>query len=324
VLKRLFSTRNIIILVAVVALFVVHNMLGLKVPKPDVSVAAEPIFSIGPFAVTNSLLTAWIAMVILILMALAVRRNIPRNLEEASNEELLPTSGLQNAMEMVLDYIHKLVEGMSGIWTDRFFPIATTIFLFVIVSNWLGLIPGVGSIGILVPVRSPEAIGLIAQGAVLSANEAPPGTGFLLIPFLRSPSADLNFTIALALISVALTQYYGFRATGTRYLSHFFDTSGFKNGALVGVAQFFAGILELVGEFTKIISFSFRLFGNIFAGEVLLLVLAYLIPYIASLPFYGLELFVGFIQAAVFMMLTLVFFNNATFIHHSGAEQHAG
>jgi F-type H+-transporting ATPase subunit a len=294
----------------------------LKVPKPDVSVAAEPIFSIGSFAVTNSLFTAWLAMVILILMALAVRRGIPRDLEAASNQELQPASGLQNVMEMVLGYIHDLVEGMSGAWTSRFYPIATTIFLFVIVSNWLGLIPGVGSIGILVPVRSPEAIGMIAQGVVLSANEAPPGRGFILIPFLRSASADLNFTIGLALISVVMTQYFGFKAAGAGYLRHFFDTSGFRNGALVGVAQFFAGLLELVGEFTKIISFSFRLFGNIFAGEVLLLVLAYLIPYIASLPFYGLELFVGFIQAAVFMMLTLVFFNNATFIHHSGAEQH--
>jgi F-type H+-transporting ATPase subunit a len=140
------------------------------------------------------------------------------------------------------------------------------------------------------------------------------------VPLFRSPSADLNFTIALALIAVVLSQYFGIRSLGSGYLKRFLDLGGFKNGALVGIAQAFAGFLEFLGEFTKIISFSFRLFGNVFAGEVLLAVMAFLIPYIASLPFYGLELFVGFIQAVVFMMLTLVFFVNASSAH--GAEEH--
>lgn len=313
-MRRLFSTRNLIILALIVALFVVSGMLGLKVPKPHVSVAAEHIFDIGPLPVTNSILTAWIAMIVLIVISLIATRRYRRDLSKVSNQELVPTV-FEGAVEWVVEGFYRMSKDVSGSWADRFFPIVMTIFLFVIVSNWLGLIPGFGSIGLLEPVHG-EGAGLVANGAILTAQEAGPGQGFILVPFFRSPSADLNFTIALALITQVLVQYWGYKALGAGYIRKFFDFSGFAHGgAVVGIAQFVAGILELVSEFAKIISFSFRLFGNVFAGEVLLIVIAFLVPYVASLPFYGLELFVGFIQAVVFMMLALVFFVNATIGH---------
>ena len=319
-LKKLFTTRNLIILALVVLLFVISGLLGLQVPAPEVSIAAEPIFHLGPLVVTNSLFTAWVVMLILIVLALLSTRRIPRDLEKASNAELVPT-GLQNAIEWMVEGFYKMVKDIGGSWASKFFPIVMTIFLFVIVSNWLGLIPGVGSVGILEPPHGDKTNGLIAVGPFITHEEAPAGKGYVLVPLFRSPSADLNFTIALAIVSVVLSQYFGFRSNKGAYAKRFFDTSGFKNGGLIGGAQFAAGLLELLGEFTKIISFSFRLFGNVFAGEVLLLVMAFLIPYIASLPFYGLELFVGFIQAVVFMMLTLVFFANAS-ASHGGEEHH--
>lgn len=318
-MKRLLSTRNLAILVLIIALFVISGLLGLKVPKPEVSIAAEPIFNLGPLVVTNSLLTSWIAMIVLIVIAVAATRRIPKNLETASNQELVP-SGFQNFFEWVIEWFYKLVKEISGPRANTFFPIVMTIFLFVLVSNWLGLIPGFGSLGFLKPAEGTAA-GLVAHGAILTAQEAGPGKGFLLVPLFRSPSTDLNFTIALALIAVVLSQYFGIKTLKSGYLKRFADFSGFKDGAAIGVAQAFAGLLELLGEFTKIISFSFRLFGNVFAGEVLLAVMAFLIPYLASLPFYGLEIFVGFIQAVVFMMLTLVFFVNASSAH--GGEGHS-
>jgi F-type H+-transporting ATPase subunit a len=143
-----------------------------------------------------------------------------------------------------------------------------------------------------------------------------------LIPFLRPPATDLNFTLALALVAVVMAQVFGVQAQKLGYFKKFFDLSGFKQGAGMGLIQVFVGLLELVSEFARIISFSFRLFGNIFAGEVLLLVLAFLIPYIVSLPFYALEGFVGFIQGFVFFMLALVFFTLAIQGHHGEEEHH--
>ena len=147
------------------------------------------------------------------------------------------------------------------------------------------------------------------------------GKGFILVPFLRAPSTDLNFTLALALVAVFMAQYFGVKAQKLGYFKKFFDLGGFKQGAGMGIIQLVVGLLELISEFARIVSFSFRLFGNVFAGEVLLAVLAFLIPYLVSLPFIGLELFIGFIQAFVFMMLALVFFSLST-MGHGEAEHH--
>ena len=161
-----------------------------------------------------------------------------------------------------------------------------TIFLFVILSNWIELIPGLGTVGI---------------------NEIHAGKT-VLIPFMRSASADLNVTLALALISVFTIQFMGIAAIGvSKYAGKFF-VSPFHKPYFIGT---FVGVLELISECAKIVSFSFRLFGNIFAGEVLLIVMLNLVPFFVPLPFLFLELFVGFIQALVFAMLTLVFLKMA-------------
>jgi F-type H+-transporting ATPase subunit a len=329
------TPRNLAILLLIVAIFVVSGALGLlNMPAPFVSLAAEPIFYIGSFAVTNALFTSWLVMLLLIFLSWLATRRIPSDLDRASGEELVP-SGLQNIMEMVIEFISNLAKDIGGHWAPRFFPIVATLFLFVLVSNWSGLIPGVGSIGWLEHPHDPTTTGYVANGPILTGEEAAPvageghteeggeahGEGYIVIPWFRAPSTDLNFTLALALVTVGLTQYFGIRALGGGYFKKFLDFSGFKNGVMNGLIGLFVGFLELISEFAKIISLAFRLFGNIFAGEILLVVIAFLIPYIISLPFYGLEVFVGFMQAFVFLMLSLVFFNLAT-IGHGGEEHH--
>ncbi len=319
-LKRLFTVRNIIILLAIVALFVVSSLLGLKVPSPVVSLAAEKVFAIGGYVITNSLLTTWLVMILVVVLAILATRRIPKDLSRASSQELVP-SGLQNVFEMVIEAIENLTKSVAGAWTPKFFPIVATIFIFLIFANYSGLIPGVGSIGLLEHPHNEGEAGFIANGAILTGEEAHEGEeGWIVVPFLRAPSADLNFTLALALITVVLTQYFGIKSQRGAYFKKFFDVSGFKQGALMGIIGLFVGVLELIGELSRLLSFSFRLFGNIFAGEVLLMVIGFLVPYIASIPFYGLELFVGFIQAAVFMMLAVVFMSMATQGH--GGEHH--
>ena len=280
------------------------------VQLPPIGMAAEPIGELpllGP--VTNSLVTTWLVMAILTILALVAMR-----------KRALVPSGLQNVMEALVEALWDLGEDVAGSKrVHKFFPIVATIFFFVLVSNWLGLIPGVGPIGIKEHVEGHE----------------------VLIPILRSPSTDLMTTAGLALISVIFTQIFGVQALGVfGYFSKFINVKGIWNfiGALVGfkpkpakvsgllmmgfmaLVEFYMGLLELVAEIAKILSFSFRLFGNIFAGEVLLAVIAFLIPYLLPLPFLGLEVFVGFIQAFVFAVLTLVFMTIATTGH--GAVEH--
>jgi len=320
VIKKLFTVRNLLILLAVIALFAVSGLLGLEVVLPEVSLAAEPIFHIGSFSVTNSLLTSWLVMVLLIVISFLATRRMPKNLESASNEELVPRSGLQNALEMIVEGFYGMARNIGGSWAPKFFPIIMTMFLFVILANFSGLLPFVGSAGLLEHPHGEEP-GNIARGIFLTGIEAKGGEeGYVLVPFFRAPSTDLNFPLALALVTVILSQYFGLRALKLGYIRKFINFSGFKKGVLMGVAQLIAGLLEIISEFAKIISLTFRLFGNILAGEVLLAVLAFLVPYLISVPFYGLEVFVGFVQALVFFMLSLVFFSLAVTGH--GDEAH--
>lgn len=243
----------------------------------NISFLPEHIITIGSFAITNSLLISWIAMAILIIFAYFATRKM----------RTVP-SGLQNFAEVIIEALYNLIEGVTGNdkQTKKFFPVVATIFLLVLLANWLGLIPGVGSIGLW--------------------EEGPEGTK--LVPLFRSTSADLNFTLALAIMSVGAAQIFGVAALGAfKYGKKFIN---FKNPIL-----FFVGILELIGETAKMVSFSFRLFGNIFAGEVLLLVISFLVPYVVPLPFYFLEVIVGVIQAFIFAMLTLVFLKMAVTPH---------
>jgi F-type H+-transporting ATPase subunit a len=215
--------------------------------------------------------------------------------------------------------------------------VVATFFLFIIVSNWMGLLPGYGSIGVWEEhhVEEVQAVEPVEESAVHEAEaeeteehaeEAHGEEERVLAPFLRSAATDLNTTVALAICSVVAAQVYGFRAAGFGYLTRFFNfgrIAGFFAGLvglrprrglsdlLTGVADIIIGILEVFDELTKILSFSFRLFGNIFAGEVLMLVIAFLMPVLASLPFMALELFVGFMQAFIFAVLSLAFFGLA-------------
>ncbi|MEW6611040.1 MAG: F0F1 ATP synthase subunit A [Patescibacteria group bacterium] len=243
----------------------------------NISIAAEALFHWGSFPVTNTLLVAIVISLLLTLIALwGTRRlrEVPR--------------GLQNVLEMLIeglfDFINSVTHDRER--TRKFFPIVSTIFIFVLLSNLVEVVPGLGTIGIWEEHGGRQ----------------------VLVPFLRSSSADLNVTLAIAVVAVASLQVMGIATIGFfKYASKFFN---FSNPIL-----FFVGILELVSEVAKMISFSFRLFGNIFAGEVLLTVVLFLLPWFAPLPFLFLELFVGFVQALVFSMLTLVFLTMATAEH---------
>lgn len=237
----------------------------------DISLAAEPIAHLGSFPITNSLIASVLTLLVLGGAALALRRRLA----------LVPR-GFQNFIEFVIERLLNLMDSVTNDrqLTKRAFPWVATIFLSVLVSNWLGLLPGFGTIGLYEEHDGQR----------------------VLVPFLRSVNADLNTTLALAVVSVVATNVLGIMVAGAvRYARRFF-VNPLKNPIMTGV-----GLLELFGEFAKLVSFSFRLFGNVFAGEVLLIVIASLVPYIAPLPFYFLELFVGFIQAFIFAILTLVF-----------------
>ena len=244
-----------------------------------ISIAAEPVFHIGEIAITNSLFTTFVVLAFLIGIALIFRSK--------PTKDIPPARSLQNFLEMFIDGLHSFFASVVGEKKARkFFPFLTTLFIFILLSNWSGLIPGVGPIGVW---EEKEGI-----------KE--------LVPLFRAPTADLNTTIALALLGVFFIQFQGFAHLSIGYLKKFFN---FTNPIYT-----FVGFLEIVSEISKIISFAFRLFGNIFAGEVLLAVMAFLLPLFAPLPFLGLEIFVGVIQSLVFVMLTLVFTAGATSAHH--------
>lgn len=245
-----------------------------------ISITAEELFTIFSFPITNSMIVSWVVMGVLGVLSFFVTRNlaaVPR--------------GSQNVIEIFIEFLTKIMDGVTGdrSETKRFFPLIATIFIFILAVNWVGLLPGTGTVGLKEIEGGREKI----------------------VPFIRSSSADLNFTVALALISFFTIHIVGVMSIGFfKYTSRYIS---FKSPL-----DFFVGLLELVSEISKLISFSFRLFGNIFAGEVLLTVMLFLVPYIIPLPFIALEIFVGFIQALVFAMLTLVFMKIATVDAHQG------
>ncbi len=264
-----------------------------------ISIRAENIFHLGNIiSVSNSLLTTWLVMIITLILSYLATRKIKK----------IPGT-LQTIFEVLIDGIYSLFEGILGDKTKMHFPIIATIFIFVLFNNWAGLIPGVGTIGFFEGGKKEakqftpkvQASNITTNEASSSQAEEPASAKF--VPIFRGGTADLNTTTALGLIAVIYIQYAGIKALGLSYFKKFFNFSNPINA--------FVGMLELILEFAKIISFSFRLFGNIFAGEVLLTVIAFLIPIIAPLPFIGLELFVGFIQALVFSLLTTVFLSLA-------------
>jgi len=245
----------------------------------EISLKAQQIFSIGNFPVTNGLFLTLAVSVILIIFSLYFRSKI----------KTVPGK-LQGAVEMGVEALLGLMDSTLGSMkaAEKYFPLVATIFIFIWISNLLGILPGVGSL-VLHEINGES------------------------VPLFRSPAADLNFTLAFAVISVIVTNVIGMAAVGTfKHIGKFINFSNPIN--------FFIGILELVSEFAKIISLSFRLFGNVFAGEVLLTIISSLAPYFIPLPFLFLELFVGLIQAFIFAMITLVSISLHTATH--GGEDH--
>lgn len=244
----------------------------------EISLAPEVLTHIGSFALTNSM-TVTVLIVILTLIGVITLR---------SKKMSLVPRGAYNVLEAFVEFWLETIDGItaSRSLTLLVFPVVVSIFCFVALSNLIELIPGLGTIGIY---------GL-HEGHVS------------LIPFVRSPSADLNFTLAIASCAILSTWILGIKQLG--FIGHVSKFFTFKNPIMT-----FVGLLEFVGEFARVISFSFRLFGNIFAGEVLLAVISFLAPVIGGLPFLFLELFVGLVQALVFSMLTLVFIKIATESH---------
>jgi F-type H+-transporting ATPase subunit a len=328
-------------LIIIVAL-VILNLLPIPgVVIPEISIPPEVVLHIFGFPITNTILATWLTMLILILASWATTRKM----------KMIPGRG-QSFLEMIVEALLGLVQGASGPkWARLFLPIVVTIFLFLLVSNWLGLTPLYAGWGVLEHshpgehgqtvtwLNDAKTVGLWGAESAEGEAESHGEHGeeqelYKLAPMFRSAATDLNTTLALALVSVVLTQYFGVKALGIGYFGKFIAVGGVvkaftKRGLgcagrigafFMGLIDIFVGIVETISEIGKVISFSFRLFGNIFAGEVLLGVLAFLIPYLVPLPFYGLELFVGFVQALVFMMLSVAFFVVAVTTH--GDEGH--
>lgn len=249
--------------------------------------APETIVQLGPLPITNTLLNTLLVDAALIGTAFAVKKHLAT----------IPGK-LQNLVEMVIEPFYNLVESISDKKRAVYiFPYFMTFFLFILLANWSGFIPGVNSVG----------FAEIHDGHTE------------IIPFLRVTTSDFNTTFALALISAVATHILAIRLTGLRdYLSRFFS---------INPILLFVGLLELVSEVTKIISLSFRLFGNIFAGETVLHTVSglmqHFIAVLIPLPFMTLELIVGLVQALVFSMLTFVFMAILTTPHHATAEHHA-
>jgi F-type H+-transporting ATPase subunit a len=302
---------------------------GIFVPvQPEIAVAAEKLIEepivenfigLGPLYLVNTLPTLAVTLVLLVLIAFFANRS----LKQSQNTDLVPR-GIGNVVEAILEMLYNLTEGSAGKYAKMIFPWFATIMIYVLFANLLKLLPGFESIGVLHHAHGEgheiEALGGV--WSLLSPAKVEEG-GYILAPFFRGISVDLNFTASLAIISVVMIQVIGFRAQGLGYLSKFFNTRRMFKVPFFGAMDFLVGLLELISELSKILSFAFRLFGNMFAGIVLVAIVAGLLGKFSILPamIMMFELFVGVIQAFVFGMLTMVFMAQATQGH--GGEEHA-
>ena len=313
-------------------------------PIAHIQLPAERIASgelFPGFQVTNTMIATWLTILVLVTISYFATRRITE----------VPT-GLQNIVEVFVEFFIALCESIAGPEkARRFLPLVMTIFLFVMIANWTGILPGFGTIG---RIETPEELihhaedvaekdgeevnlseislqvfsgdgsfGFLPFGSLndgITAEEfeehgvEPGKQAGVLVPFLRSANTSVNTTLAIALVAMFTVHFWGFSALG--FFGHLGKYINFKGGPI----GLFVGVLEGIGEVARLISFTFRLFGNIFAGEVLLVAMAFLLPLVGIIPFLGLELFVGVIQAFIFAMLTLVFATLATIGH--GTEEH--
>jgi F-type H+-transporting ATPase subunit a len=246
-----------------------------------VSFAAEPVFKIGSFSITNTLINTFLIDALIIAVCVFAAKKF----------KYIPGK-IQNIFEIAIQTFYNLIESVAPKRTPYIFPLVMTFFIFILFANWSGLLPGVGTIGIFEYEDGKK----------------------VLIPLMRAATSDINVPIALALISAVSTHYFSIRLTGIKdYFSRFFS---------LNPINLFVGILELVSEITKVISLSFRLFGNIFAGEVVLVTVSSMFAFLFPLPFMLLEVIVGLVQALVFAMLTMAFMAIMTTPHHAPEHAH--
>jgi len=263
--------------------------------KHETTIFAEPIFHIGNFTITNALLNSWLSVIILVVFLMAVSKKINK----------VPR-GIQNFFEMILEIGLKFADSITGNRkkSEKFLPICLTFFLFILVNNYLGLFPFVGSIGF-----------------IKSAYEER-----VFVPMFRGATADINTTLALAVMAIISSHVIGVKSIGGwKHINKFLNIKSIlqiskrikKDWTVILSAPInvFVGILEIVGEFSRIASLSFRLFGNIFAGEVLIVSITMLAAWAVPVPFMFLEIFVGLVQALVFSTLTMVFMTMNSQVH---------
>lgn len=284
--------------------------------------AAEPIFHIKDFAVTNSHINSTLALVVFIVFALflsiAIKKQYGKN---------LAPKGLVNFFESLLETMFGYFDQVTG---DRkksmkFLPIVGSLFFFILTANWMGLLPGTGSIARCVDHHTHQ---YVSYELCLKDPET-----YHAYPLFRPANTDLNMTASMAVLAVTFSHFLGIAAIGFfKYANKFIKLGDLWSALkslnpvklLVAFIEFFVGLIEVVSEVAKMVSLSLRLYGNIFAGEVLLTVLASLIAGYGAfglpIPFMALELIVGLIQALVFSMLTLVYLNIATQPVHGHAE----
>lgn len=266
----------------------------------EIKIQPDVIFNLFGLPVTNTLLTTWITILILVVITYCGTRR----------RDLIP-SGFQNLVEWAVEGMLNLVEGVVGKEKGKkFFPLVATFFFFILVSNLTDIVPGI------------DTIGWVDLTAIHNAHlQAPSGPVVLLfgdlsnkiIPWFRPPTSDLNLTFAMALVSVVTTQIFGFVWLGTGlHLGKYFKFKELFTHGVQGPIEFFVGLIELITELSRLLSFSFRLFGNIFAGSAVLALFAFLIPFFGDVIFIPLEIFVALVQALIFALLTLVFMEMAT------------
>jgi F-type H+-transporting ATPase subunit a len=260
----------------------------MAVPKPHVELPSEGLFEVAGFPITNTLIASWLSIVVLAIVFYVCTRKM----------KLIP-GRLQNLAEMAVEALLSFVKSAAGEKQARLlFPAVATIFIYVITNAYLALLPFFGTI-------------------VVVGQE---GTA---VPLFRSANTDINVPLSIAVMAFVFVEFWGMKSLGTfRYLGEFFNFGQIGRGVkelfrgkirsaisniAFGFINLFVGLLEVFSHLIRIISFTFRLFGNMTAGEILLLVSAFLIPFVFTIPFYGLELLIGFIQALIFAGLTLVF-----------------
>ncbi len=277
------------------------------IPVPEVHLAPQPITCIGGaivggkcdggFAITNTLLSAWATTIVIVVLFVGGTRKM----------KMVP-GRLQNVIEILIEALLGFIISVAGERNGRrFFPLLTTIFIFVAFNAWMALLP-------IYPT-----VGFKAEGAEHVTTH-----------LLRSGGTDINMPLALAIIAFIFIEAWGFRAHGIGYLREFVRFGGLLRGIVrlnpasifYGVVDAGIGALEGLSHLIRLLSFTFRLFGNMIAGEIILIMVTFLVVFLAPIAFYFLEILVGGVQALIFMGLTLVFAVMAVAPHAGHEEEH--